>query len=336
METLSTIESLVEGGERHFGRFAKTPIANPFDATRGPTLAYDWFRTKEWVGFTLIHHDLASSMIIQDAKYLATSEFYIFDRHEKDLFQYSANRIAHPLHLPSDLLHDSCTFASSAYGVGYSFELDQVRVVIDIAATKTAPAVKGRLSLDSDHASPPLVVSARMPDGGTMYTNKIVYPVSGVIVCGERRYVFNPKKDFAILDEHKSRLPYRTDWTWGTFAMPVTGGITGANLAIRPALEGEQEECCIWTPTAAEPLADVSFTPLGDDDLSPWHIASEDGRVDVTFTPEGHKAVNQNLLVAQIEYAQWYGHYDGILQGADKAWSVKGVPGVVEKMHARL
>ena len=327
---------LVEDGQRNFGRFTQTPLANPYDAKATLQRPYERFRTKEWVGFTLIHPEMASSMIIQDAKYLGTSEFYAFDRSSGQLFQYASNRVARPLRLPADLLHSTCAFVSSKFGLGYAFDDDKVLIVINIDATATAPAVKGRLLLDARHASPPLVVSAKMP-GGSMYTNKLIYPASGVIVVGEQRYAFDPERDFAILDEHKSHLPYRTQWTWGTFAMPVAGGIAGANLAIRPHIDGQEEESCIWTPLAAEPLSDLTFTQVSPgDDMSDWLISSADERVDVKFTPDGHKDVHQNFVVAKIDYNQWFGHYDGTLRGANDTWTLEGVPGVCEHMDARL
>lgn len=335
MATMLHADSLVQDAQRHFGRFDSTPIANPYDAFTGARRAYEWFRTKEWVGFTLMHPDMASSMIIQDAKYLATGEFYVFDRHDGGLWQYSANRLGGTPHLPADLLQAKCAFISGGLRFGYAFSTDQVMIAIDIDATATAPAVRGRLNLSVSRASQPLVVSAMLP-GGLMYTNKIIYPASGVITCGDKRYVFEPDRDFAILDEHKSHLPYRTEWTWGTFAMPVPGGIAGANMGTRPSLPDQEEESCIWTPAAVEPLSNIVFTQLTDDEMSAWHIQSQDGRVDVTFTPEGHKDANQNLVVAEIHYSQWFGHYDGLLHGANETWHVDHVPGVCEHMLARL
>ena len=175
-------ENLVEAGQRSFGRFLRTPIANPLDAVKGPARAFKWFRTKDWAGFTLIHPQLASSMIIQDAKYLATSEFYAGSGDE--LHQYSANR-APGLHLPKDLLHSQVGFYAGGYGLGYRFGDDDVAIAIAIDATKQAPPVHGLLHLDPKGASHPLVVSARLPGGGTMYTNKIVYPAHGMIACGD-------------------------------------------------------------------------------------------------------------------------------------------------------
>ena len=370
---------LVEDGHRHYGRFLRTPIANPYDARPlsaswrdVPTLtrlvsavggfvdeyalrAYEWFRTKEWVGFTLIHPELFGSMIIQDAKYLASSELYVYDRETGGLTQHAANRMGGSLRLPADLLHRACAFdasknrplgrdepahdysrLSSLYRLGYAFDADEVVVAIDIDASESGPGVHGRLDLDPRRASAPLAVSARLP-GGSLYTNKIVYPASGVITCGERRYVFDPDRDFAILDEHKSHLPYRTRWTWGTFAMRTPDGIAGANFATRPSVPGQEEESCVWTPDAAEPLSDVAFTPLGDGDDAPWRIRSTDGRLDVVFTPEGRKGVDQFLIAAELHYVQRFGHYDGTLtSAAGTTWTVDGVHGVCEQMDARL
>ena len=353
---------LVEDGRRLFGRFARTPIANLGDERRHaswrdvptpawlaglvggplalfadeyPVRAYQWFRTKEWVGFTLTHPELFGSMIIQDAKYLASSELYVYDRGSAELVQHAANRMGGSLRLPADLLHSACAFDAPGYRLGYAFDADEVVVAIDIDETPSTPGVHGRLDLDVRRASAPLAVSARLP-GGSLYTNKIVYPASGVITCGDRRYLFDPDRDFATLDEHKSHLPYRTSWTWGTFAMNVSDGIVGANFATRPSVPGQEEESCVWAPAAAEPLSDVTFTPLRDGDDAPWQIRSADGRLDVVFTPEGSKRVDQNLVVARIDYVQRFGRYDGTLTAAGVAYPVQGVHGVCERMDARL
>jgi len=326
--------SLVEHGQRYLGRFEATPLANPLDQFRGPRRAYERFRTKEWVGFTLVHRDMAGSMIIQDAKYMVTGELYVYDRADDVLAQYAANKFLASGKLPANLLQNRCTFTAGAFGLGYDFSDDEVVVAINIAGASENPGVKGRLTLDARHASSPLVVSALLP-GGNLYTNKIVYPADGEIVCGDRRYTFDPSHDFAILDEHKSHLPYRTDWTWGTFAMMADGHIVGANLATRPSLEGQEEESCIWTPEGTRALTDVSFTQTGDD-MSVWHITSADGRIDVTFTPQGHKDHKMNLGILALQYAQWFGHYNGTMRDGDQEWKLENVPGVCERMHARL
>lgn len=325
--------SLVEDSTRYLGRFLTTPLANPADQFSGPRRAYERFRTKEWVGFTLIHHEMAGSMIIQDAKYLTTGELYIYDRANDTLNQYAAHKLLSKGHLPADLLHSRCTFVASGFRLGYDFTESSVTVFFDAPASDSAPKIVGHLMLDTAHASAPLVVSAALP-GGAMYTNKIVYPASGVIVCGDRRYNFDPSRDFAILDEHKSHLPYHADWTWGTFAMPVDAGIVGANFAARPALPDQEEESCLWTPSGARPLRDITFSRDGDS--APWRAVSADGRLDVVFESQGHKDDHLNLGLLSLEYSQWFGHYNGQVSDDGQMWRVENVPGVCEIMHAKL
>jgi hypothetical protein len=328
-------DSVVENGQRHWGRFLRTPSnANPTAAFAGPRRWFEDFRTKEWAGFTITHREFFSSMIIQDAKYLLSSEWYLYDAASGDLAQHAANAMAGSIRLPANIMASQVGFEARGYRLHYAFGPEQVVIDIDIAATDKAPAVKGRLTLDATRAAPPLVVSAKLPKG-SLYTNKIIFPASGALRVGEREYAFDPAVDFAILDEHKSHLPYRTTWTWGTFALPVTGGYAGANFAVRPQLPDQPEESCLWTPQAAEPLADISFEHLGDDPLSEWAIESADGRLDVTFTPLGHKGVDQQLVLAEIHYSQMYGLYRGRLHGQRETWEFDDVHGVCEKMDMR-
>jgi len=328
------VASLVENGQRQLGRFTTTPWANPFDEFHGVKKVFERFRTKEWAGFTLLHPEMAGSMIIQDAKYLVTGELYVYDRAEDTMVEWAANRLRPSRRMPADLLHSRCVFISGGFRLGYGFSDHEVLILIDVDATPSRPAVNGRLTLDVAGATPPLVVSSLMP-GGAIYTNKLVYPASGYILCGDKRYEFDPKRDCAILDEHKSHLPYHTDWDWSTFAWQVDGHIIGANLISRPSLPGQEEESCIWTPTQAQPLSDITFTQTGDD-LSPWSMVSADGRVNVVFNPQGHKDHNLNAGLVAMEYAQWFGHYNGTISDGVTVWPVENVPGVCERMHARL
>ncbi|MGG0717221.1 DUF2804 family protein [Robertmurraya massiliosenegalensis] len=142
----------------------------------------------------------------------------------------------------------------------------------------------------------------------------------------DRTYTFDPSRDIAILDEHRTILPYRTTWLWGTFATIIEDGVIGANFADRPIVEGTDEESCLWTPGACEPLADITFEPTSNDPLDPWIIKSADGRLDVTFTPEDRK------VLASIDYWQMVGTYTGTIAGIE----IKDVRGVYESMRARL
>jgi hypothetical protein len=207
----------------------------------------------------------------------------------------------------------------------------------DIAATATAPAIKGELSLYTERRSGPLSVSARLP-GGKLYTHKALFPAGGSLTVGESAIGFDPSRDMAVLDEHKSLFPYRTRWLWGTLATRVDGAPVGANFCARPLLAGEEEESCLWTPAGCEPLGGITFTPTdAGNPLAPWQVRSADGRLDVTFEPEGRKGVKHQLLLVDIDYYQLFGHYRGTLRALDgQAFDLKAAHGVCESFKARL
>ena len=332
-------DCLVNGATRRYGRLGERPAnLNPLDEFGGLSRTLRRLRLKEWIGFTLTHPEWASSMILQDAGYLASSEIYAGERGSGTLHQHSANAAGGSLRLPETLTGSDPGFRKSGYLLEYQFSDGDAphRIRVDIAATAAAPAFTAELELHGGRASAPLSVSHKMP-GGRLYTHKALFPVSGTLRVGDSEIVFDPSRDLAILDEHKSFLPYRTRWVWGTFGAPAGGRPAGANFCERPSLPGEEEESCLWLPGSCEPLSGVRFAPEADGPLAAWTMASADGRLDVTFTPQGRKDVRHQLGLFEIDYFQLYGTYRGTMRSAGgTSYPVTGAPGVCESMRARL
>jgi hypothetical protein len=329
-----TIPRLVEGRTRLFGRLPSRPIdTNPLDEFAGLNRPWKWLRLKEWQGWTMVHPEVYSSMILQDAHYLASSEIYVRDKASGVLHEHAANARGGSLGLARELWGSHPRMAAKGFDLRYDFGSEGGRhtLTIDIAATAKAPAFSGELVLDGSGASAPLSVSSRLP-GGTMYTHKALFPASGYLRVGDREIVFDPTRDLAILDEHKSFLPYRTQWVWGTFGTRTADGTPiGANMVDRPELPGEPEESCLWFPGTCEELSDVVFVEHG----SEWLVSSFDGRVDVIFTPDGRKDVRHEMGVASIDYFQLYGRYTGTVKSLDGTAYDIDVTGVLESMRMR-
>jgi Protein of unknown function (DUF2804) len=330
-------DQLVEDGTRHYGRLPGRPAdVNPLDEFGPVGRVLRRQRLKQWIGFTLLHPDWYTSVIMQDAQYLASSEIYSYDRERGTLSQREATRRGGSLALPADLRTRPARFTARGYALTFDLTgADGYHLVFDIAPGATGPGFRGELHLDAAGASAPLSVSSRLP-GGRMYTHKALYPVSGTLRVGDRDIVFDPARDLAILDEHHSLLPYRTSWLWGTFGMPTPDGPVGANFAARTSAPGAEEESCLWLPGSCAPLAEIGFTPTSADPLAPWRVRSRDGRLDVTFEPDGRKEVRHQFGVVAIDYFQLCGRYHGTLCDGERSYQLQDVHGVCESMRARF
>lgn len=333
-------DRLVNGGTRRYGRLAARPDhVNPLDEFRGAGRLFRRLRLKEWIGFTLLHPDSFCSLIMQDANYLASSEIYIAGSNGVPaLRQHAANARGGSLRLPAALPGSRVTFRKPGYLMEFEFSDSDAphRIRFDIEPTDSAPWFTGELELHHQEASAPLSVSHKMP-GGRLYTHKTLFPVSGQMRPGDGVIDFDPDRDLAILDEHKSLLPYRSRWLWGTFGLRAAGAPAGANFCARPALPGEEEESGLWVPGACEPLADVAFTPRPAGRMAEWRVTSADGRLDATFTPQGRKDVRHQLGLFEIDYYQLFGTYRGTMRSLDgTAYPVEDAHGVLESMRARL
>lgn len=334
-------QRLVEDGVRHYGRFAeRVRETNPVDAHRGLSRLWHEFRLKEWVGFALIHPEMSGAMIMQDAKYLASSELFVRDQATGVLVEKSARFRGGSLGLPDDLLHGGrCRVKTRRYLLDYDFEADAgtITVRIDCAADRRGPAIAGALTLYAEGAAPPLSLSAKLTSAIDYYTYKQPFPVDGALTVGDRTYVFERARDFAILDEHRSQFPYSTFWTWGTFAVAMADGVVGSNFVDRLEFSDDDDESANWVPGHVEPLAGVRFDFGSADPLSTMRVRDRDGRLDVTFTPVGRKAVKANLVAAAIDYWQLAGTYRGTVTSlAGESFTVDDVPGVLERMKTRF
>lgn len=289
------------------------------------------------MGFLVVHPEWSVSFIMQDAKYLASSELFAFHRPSGVLHSHESVGRPGSLRLPPDLLDSTARFCRKGYELTFAFGgVDGPhRLGFAMGASSHGPAVTGELELDVASASAPLSVSSRLPKG-SLYTYKSVFPVSGAMQVGDDEIRFDPTRDLAIIDEHRSLLPYRTDWTWGTFAFGAQDGIVGANFASRPHREGQEEESGLWFPGVCEALADITFTPSSDDPSAPWEVTSADGRLEVTFTPARRNTVEHQFGIFAVDYFMMYGAYDGVLRGSQRSYDVRNVHGVLEQMHARL
>ena len=340
-EMTDTPGRLVDGGRVHFGIF-RTPFreVNLLDADIAgpsglPPKALRNFRLKEWQHFGIISKNHFFGLAVVNAKMMGVSWLYMFDRGTGDLIEHKRNAGTGSVTLARELWNDRCSFRTKGYSIEIRNQLQEGRHDIDVAieASKGRPAVKAELTIREDLSEvQPLVAVLRLKPNRPLYTHKVPCPIEGRVRFGETEVTLDPATDYALLDIHKSFYPYRTHWKWATFAgRDEQGKLIGANLTHNIITDDrDNNENAIWAGRSLSLLQEARFTIPGRT-TDPWTIRTADGRVDLTFTPQGERSEVINLGLFVSAYHQPFGLFDGtIVDEGGKTRNIDGIFGIAE------
>ncbi len=103
--------------------------------------------------------------------------------------------------------------------------------------------------------------------------------------------------------------PRHSLWNWASLdGQTADGRKVGVNL-VAQFMNGLEN--ALWLGDQLIPLAQASFDYDPARLLAPWRVRTEDGLVDVTFTPDGQRAEHLDALVLRSRFAQPFGRFEG-------------------------
>jgi len=293
-------------------------------------------RLMEWVGAGMAHPEWYFGLIIVDAKTASLPTLYGFNRKTGAYFSHGSLSSAKRVKVAESTWNDVTCFRKPGFNMEVNHRLEQGfhKVKIDIHASAKKPAVKADLIWHEDlEKIQPLVLMS--PLGGThfMYNHKAQMPVEGAMKVGDQEMTFDPGRDIANMDELKSCAGLKNKYNWFNFGgFDPKGRIVGLN-----ASHSEQRrdhywtENCIWAGNRLSLVGPVRFEFSPKDIMKPWRAYDEEGRVDVTFYPEGGKTINLSPLG---KYYQKCGRFRGALvDGSGETHAVNDYYGCAEYMN---
>jgi hypothetical protein len=300
---------------------------------------------KEWTGYYVQHPGVCLQFGLVDAfRTLGVSQFVLYERTSKTAFSYMGIALGKGYTL-AETTWDGHTHiqAPNGYHLEYVHELDRSRkhtVLIDMRATGRNPAIKGELVLHEDLVTiQPMVVSLPVKPCHHMYTHKVPLRVEGSLTVGERRFLFEPRRDIAIMDEHKSYYPPETYWNWATFAgYTEEGRFVGLNLTDNRTFHNQQywNENGIWLENTLSMIGAGHFVMDPERPMeSDWRIYEEQDRVNLRFTPECQWIDNvYSLGFFNMNYYDILGTFNGYLRdNAGNKIELRDFVGIGEKYH---
>lgn len=186
-----------------------------------------------------------------------------------------------------------------------------------------------RANLDGRAAAPWLFACGPVPGGVWHSTHKS----SALLVSGEAQAggkTFTLDGAYAALDYSNGLLPRETRWRWASAHTPAIG------FNLQAGYFGDQENA-LWLDGELIALAAAHFEFDAAEPMRPWRVWTDDGLLDLTFTPEGARREDRNLLVAASRYIQPVGTFSGSVRAghSSAARPVSNMLGVVEDHASR-
>ncbi|MFL6672823.1 MAG: DUF2804 domain-containing protein [Massilia sp.] len=310
-----------------------------FGRYRGVTGAYAWhalaapfqrgalqrrLRHKRWHFVALATDELFCGIAIVDVGWGYSAFAYAFDRVRREVVA-----AASPMGLPG---------ASAQVGInacapchfrqrGFHAQLKphgQGGYLLSLNA--------GRFRIEAEYRgkSQRLLAVGPVADGGSVHATQksTALRLFGCAEVDGRRYPLDG--GVACFDYSNGLLGRSSDWRW----VAAHSRDIGINLA---AGHFGGNENALWVDGTIVPLGAARFEAEQAGPLSAWRVRTDDGLVDLRFTPEGARRDDKQLLVASSRMTQQVGTFDGWVKAAAgaPARAVARLTGLTEDYRAR-
>ena len=159
---------------------------------------------------------------------------------------------------------------------------------------------------------------------------------SGYAKIGDEYYDLN-KDTYGVLDWGRGVWTYKNTWYWSSLNAYQDGHYIGFNLGYGFGNTSRASENMLFYDDSAIKLDDVKMdiplTRRGKDNfMAPWRFRSNDGVINLTFTPVYDRHADLNLLILRSNQHQVFGKFSGTFTLEDRTIEIRDLPGFAEKV----
>jgi hypothetical protein len=306
---------------RHAGRIARIDWA-----ALAPPHRRSWLWTrlhhKRWQYVGLGDERVFIGVAIVDVGWTCTAFAYLFDRRRRTLL---ADWRQDGLPRLQARVADAPLTGASAWFRGPGARLSlahQPDDSLQLSVSTRALQIEARLDLAA--MAPPLLAIGPIEGGVAHATQKTsALPVTGWASAGGQR--FSLDRAVAAVDASNGLLARETAWRWASAHRADVG------FNLQQGYFGALENA-LWLDGELIPLGAARFEFDTARPLDPWRVRTEDGLLDLVFTPEGARAANKDLGFAASRYVQPVGTFAGTVRARrdSPARRIDGLLGVTE------
>ncbi|WP_235533682.1 MULTISPECIES: DUF2804 domain-containing protein [unclassified Roseateles] len=321
-------QSVVIDGAPAHGRYAGR-IGSIDWSPLQPRPGWLWRRLhhKRWHYVGLGNEQLFIGVAIVDVGWACSAFAYLFDRRRRRLLADW-----HQDGLPGLQagLADAPLAGANAWFRGVGAQLSLRHEMPDLLRLRVATrALYVEAELDLHGMAPPLLAIGPIAGGLAHATQKTsALPVRGWAEADGQRFELGDA--WAAVDASNGLLARDTAWRWASAHRPDVG------FNLQQGYFGDQENV-LWLDGQPIALGAARFEHDAAQPLAPWRVRTDDGLLDLVFTPEGARAADKNLGFAASRYVQPVGSFAGEVKPGPlaSARQVRGLLGVTEQHQSR-
>lgn len=335
INTLPANALIDEDGQPRFGHF-DSPVTDlmlsQFDyrtvMDKPASQLARYFHFKQFQFVSLSHADWQIGIAIADIRYIANGFCYFYNRKTAQLDEIS---LLKPFSLGVNM--SPSPVAGSAF-LGGKQHIRLTPQGLNWQVALTGSLLQGELMLTPEPASMPLALCTPTGYNGWTYTQKH----NALHVAGQLKYR-NTELDLtsalAGYDFSAGYMRRETSWRWGSISALLPQGRFGLNLACGVNETGSNENC-LWLNGVKHRLPAVSIRLNRQQPTLPWHYCSEDGAIDLHFTPQQCRRERLNLGFLASNFRQYCGNFSGNLSLPNgEKLQLDQIPGLAEDHFAR-
>ena len=298
---------------------------NTMDAKATPWQKHFHYKQFQFVSVVTETHIIG--VAIADIRYLGSAFCYLYDIENNHLEECSWLR---PLGFDKQV-------ATSPFDGTTS--IANQRITFDIAGGQwkvslSTKHIKAEITLEPETNSLPIAMCSPTGYSGWTYTQKHnALKVIGSLEINQQPISLEQAR--AGYDFSAGYMRRETSWRWASINTQSNNADIGLNLAAGVNETGGCENV-LWVNGTRHLLNSVQFTFNRQDADLPWQITSQDGRINLTFTPLNNRSEKLNLWLLKSNFRQFIGHFSGSIKDSDGiTHEIDSVIGLTEDHFAR-
>lgn len=331
--------ALISNGRPRFGRFSDSlrdinaagfRLHTPFGKPAG--------RVSNWLGFKQFQYfggmsgRLIFGCALAHLRHIGVAFVYVHDLDTGELFSRSwRTPFGLGLSLADNPVQGESRFRLPGVDIRMGYQESPREKTLQVRIGNT-------LNIDArmpETGFEPMSICTRTAYSGWVYANK----TAGLDLSGELHYQGQSfdLAAFGAMGHHDFSCGFmrrETFWNWACFSGTSEGHRLGLNLSCG-VNETSFTENCLWVDGRLVKVNLTRFDFDSDELMKPWRVHSDDGSVDLCFTPVGMHRETLNAVLVASNFKQLFGRFDGELRVDGKVISVRGLPGFVEDQYAK-